>query len=94
MGLLNLSYENNTLGIDLLKETRPYIYFNADDKYGVINNDWFLVVRNDGSKSLFKYRFGDTQNYAEQNNDLVKLMNEYAQSNLQTFQYLLRYNKL
>lgn len=94
MGLLNFSYDNNTLGINLLKETRPYIYFNADDKYGVINNDWFLVVRNDGSKSLFKYRFGDTQNYAEQNSDMVKLMNEYAQSNLQTFQYLLRYNKL
>lgn len=26
MGLLNLPYTNNTLGIDLLKETRPYIF--------------------------------------------------------------------
>jgi phosphoglycerol transferase MdoB-like AlkP superfamily enzyme len=94
MGLLNLSYENNTLGIDLLKDSRPYIFFNADDKYGVINNEWFLVVRNDKSKSLYKYRNNDTQNYALKFPDIVKQMNEYAQSNLQTFQYLLRYNKL
>ena len=94
MGLLNLSYENFTLGIDLLNESRPYIYFGADDKYGVIDNDWFLIVRSDGSKSLYKYKDNDTQNYSEQNSALVNSMNLYAKSNLQTFQYLLKLNKL
>ena len=35
MGLLNFTYLNNTFGMDLLKAKRPFIYFSADDKYGV-----------------------------------------------------------
>jgi len=94
MGLLNLSYENNTLGIDLLNETRPYIYFSADDKYGVIDNEWFLIVRNDGSKSLYKYRDKNTYNFASEKTDIVERMNIYAKSNLQTFQFILKLNKM
>ncbi len=93
MGLLKIPYNNNTLGIDLLREIRPYIYFNADDKYGVIDNEWFLIVRNDGSKSLYKYKDFDKQNYADDNIDIVEKMNLYAKSNLQTFQYIFRTNK-
>lgn len=93
MGLLNLSYENNTLGIDLLNESRPYIFISADDKYGVLDDEWFLVVRSDKSKSLYKYRDRNTYNFADEKIDIVERMNVYAQSNLQTFQYLLRSNK-
>jgi phosphoglycerol transferase MdoB-like AlkP superfamily enzyme len=93
MGLLKLQYNNNTLGIDLLKESRPYIFFNADDKYGVIDTDWFLIVRDDKIKSLYKYRNSDTHNYAGERPDIVEKMNVYAQSNLQTFQYIIRSNK-
>jgi phosphoglycerol transferase MdoB-like AlkP superfamily enzyme len=93
MGLLNLSYENNTLGIDLLNESRPYIFITADDKYGVLDDEWFLVVRSDKSKSLYKYRDRNSYNFADEKKDVVERMNVYAQSNLQTFQYLLRSNK-
>jgi phosphoglycerol transferase MdoB-like AlkP superfamily enzyme len=93
MGLLNLSYENNSLGIDLLRESRPYIFFNADDKYGVVDNEWFLIVRNDGSKSLYRYRDKNTHNFADEKTGVVERMNVYAQSNLQTFQYLIKSNK-
>lgn len=93
MGLLKLQYSNNTLGIDLFKESRPYIFFNADDKYGVIDNDWFLIVRDDNTKSLYHYRNKDTHNYASQNSDIVEKMNVYARSNLQTFQYIIQNNK-
>jgi len=89
MGLLKLPYANNTLGIDLLSESRPYIFFNADDKYGVIDHNWLLVVKNDNTKGLYKYQSKDTQNYATKNIKQVELMNRYAQSNLQTFQYMI-----
>ncbi len=89
MGLLNQPYGNNTLGIDLLQESRPYIFFNADDKYGVINQDWLLIAKNDGSKKLYKYQNKDTHDYAKEQEEVVEKMNKYAESNLQTSQYII-----
>lgn len=88
MGLLGKSYINNTLGIDLLRETRPYMYFNVDDKYAVINQNWLVISKTDGSKGLYKYQSKDTRNYAEQYPDTLRKMDDYAKSNMQTFQYL------
>ena len=93
MGLLKLKYANNTLGIDLFKEKRPYIFFNGDDKYGVIDNEWFLIVNNTNAKGLYKYRDLDTYDYSGERSDVVEKMNEYAQSNLQAYQYVLITNK-
>ena len=93
MGLLKLPYINNTLGIDLFKEKRPYIFFNADDKYGVIDNEWFLIVKIDKSKGLYHYRSGDTHNYSNQRPDIVEKMDIYAKSNLQSYQYILKTKK-
>jgi phosphoglycerol transferase MdoB-like AlkP superfamily enzyme len=93
MGLLKIPYENNTLGIDLFRENRDYIYFNADDKYGVIDDKWFLIVHEDRSKRLYQYRNRDIHNYANEMKDVVVQMDTYAKSNLQTFQYILKSNK-
>ena len=93
MDLLKIKYTNNTLGIDLFTESRPYIFCNADDKYGVFDNDWFLIVRNDNSMSLYKYREKDLHNYAAEKPGIADKMNLYAQSNLQAFQYILTNRK-
>lgn len=93
MGLLKINYGNNTLGIDLFREKRPYIFFNADDKYGVIDDEWFLIVNNDKSLGLYKYRNSDTFDYSKKMPEIVEKMNTYAKSNLQSFQYVLTNNK-
>lgn len=93
MGLLKLKYSNNTLGIDLLHENRPYIYFGGDDKYGVVDKEWYLIVKDDGTESLYKYRDADTYNYIGDCKSIADSMNKYAKSNLQTFQYILNTNK-
>ena len=93
MGLLNLPYTNNTLGINLFEENRPYIFFNGDDKYGVIDHEWLLVRRHDKSVSLYKYMDKDTHNYADENPEIVAAMKLYAESNLQAFQYVINTNK-
>ena len=89
MGLLKQPYANNTLGIDLLNESRPYIFFNADDKYGVIDQNWLLIVKTDGSKGLYKYQTKDTHNYITEYKEQAEKMNTYAKSNLQTCQYMI-----
>jgi phosphoglycerol transferase MdoB-like AlkP superfamily enzyme len=92
MGILNQPYINNTLGIDLCRENRPFIFFNHEDKFGVIDQEHLLILKNDGSKSLYEYRNKDKRNYKEENQDLIREMEEYTFSNLQVFQYLMQNN--
>jgi phosphoglycerol transferase MdoB-like AlkP superfamily enzyme len=90
MGLLNIPYQNTTLGIDILKESRPYSIFNGDDKYGIINDKWFLMVRDDKSSHLYQYQSKDPKDYAKKHPEIVTKMNDYAKSNLQAYQYYLK----
>jgi phosphoglycerol transferase MdoB-like AlkP superfamily enzyme len=93
MGILNQPYINNTLGIDLLSETRPYIYFNHEDKFGVIDQDYLLILKQDGEKALYKYRDKDKKDYKDEQPQLVNEMEEYTISNLQVFQFLMQSDK-
>jgi len=93
MGFLNQPYTNTTLGIDLNKETRPYIFINSDDKYGVLNRELFLIVRNDGSSNLYKYQNNNKTDFSKELKNEASQMNEYARSNLQVFQHILKRRK-
>jgi len=92
MGLLRQSYLNNTLGIDLLKEKRPYIFINDEDKFGVLDSTYLLIVKNDNTTGLFRYRDGDKTDYKTSYPALAKEMGIYARSNLQVFQ-MMKQNK-
>jgi phosphoglycerol transferase MdoB-like AlkP superfamily enzyme len=94
MGLLKQSYVNNTLGIDLLKEKRPYIFINDDDQYGVLDNEHLLIVKDKSPSYLFKYQKDDKTDYYKNDSILAKKMDLYAKSNLQYFQYISLKNKI
>ena len=94
MGLLNIPYVNNTLGMDLLKESRPFIYFCADNKLGCLSDEYFLVLRENGGESLYAYKNRDTQNYSETKKQLAKEMKDYLYSMLQTSQWLIKNRKV
>lgn len=89
MGIINIPYVNNTLGVDLLKHNREYMYMCSDNKFGVINNEYFLVVEKD-NRGLYKYRDGDLKNYATENRDLVDKMEKYGKANMQAAQYIIK----
>lgn len=61
MGLLQLNYVNNTLGIDLLKQQRKYIYFLSDEHLGCADKEYFYCY-NINSKQEFLYKIGNTVN--------------------------------
>ena len=46
MHLLGFEYINNTLGIDLLSEKRPYAYFTADKILGIVDSVHFYYKMN------------------------------------------------
>ena len=93
MGILGLPYVNNTLGVDLLNENRPYTIIDTDEKIGVLDNEFLLVIKQDQSMSLFKYKNLDKTNYVHEYYERTKQMEMYAKSNMQVFQYLLLNNK-
>ncbi|MBK6966255.1 MAG: LTA synthase family protein [Bacteroidales bacterium] len=88
MGILKQPWINNTSGIDLLKDERPYIMVNSIDSYGVIGKEFFLIVKHDGSSKLFRYRNGSMKDYTLQYPEIKRQMDEYARCNLQVFQYI------
>jgi hypothetical protein len=54
MGLLGSSYTNRSMGVDLLQNKRPCIYFANDTQLGCINDDFFYM-RNLTSNQDFLY---------------------------------------
>lgn len=65
MGLLDRTYNNETFGIDLFKETHPFVAFTADDKSGCVNNEGFYYYkfRDMDYSKLRKYKSLDSTNY-------------------------------
>ena len=88
MGALNQPYINATLGIDLLKEQRPYIFINGEDKLAVLDTTFLLIYKNDESYKLHKYRELDQKDYADDFPEKVTEMLDYMKANLQTYQYI------
>jgi phosphoglycerol transferase MdoB-like AlkP superfamily enzyme len=89
MGLLNQSYLNNTLGVDLLSENRPYAILNDDDKIGVLDSEYLLIIKPGEASKLYHYTNLDRTNYARNYPDKVKDMEFYARSQMQVFQDML-----
>lgn len=94
MGVLNVSYLNNSLGIDLLRETRPFIYFCSDDKIGCLNQEYFLVIRGSGFQSLYRFARGDPRDYSPQDQPMAGRMRSYCLSMLQTARWMVENRKV
>ena len=94
MHLLQLPYVNNTMGIDLLSERRPLMYFSADQKHGVISDSLFLIIsKNDDVEGLFRYRTNDTTNYFNAYKETANEMKKYAAAHFQISQFIVSQGK-
>ncbi|MFV0418692.1 MAG: LTA synthase family protein [Dysgonomonas sp.] len=91
MGLLNIEYENNSLGIDLLKEKRPYAVFTTDEKLGCINEE-YLYCYNTLSKQevMYDYKKNNITNLATFNKHAFDSIRNYAAATVQATNYLLK----
>jgi phosphoglycerol transferase MdoB-like AlkP superfamily enzyme len=94
MGLLNISYINNTFGIDLLRETRPYVFFNSDETSGCLDETHLLVLNQDGQKSLFDYKHVDNIDQCSTQPILADSMSMYVRSMYQTAQWMIKHRKV
>lgn len=88
-GLLDYSYTNNSLGVDLFKHKRKYGYFSADNKLGIINEKHFLIYRSKKNISMYDYRAKSITDVYLDNLAEADSMKNYAFSMLQSAQYLI-----
>jgi len=93
MGMLEMPYVNNTFGIDLFREKRPFAYAFADDKYAVLNQEYMYVSRENGITSLYHYRSGNLKDHSAAMPELTKEMKEYGESTFQAAQWLRKNGK-
>lgn len=90
MGMVNLPYNNNTFGIDLRHYRRPFAFFSADDKIGVLDGQWFYVYRvHEGHESMYRYIENDPVDRIEEQNYRAKQMQRYAFAMIQHSQTML-----
>ena len=88
MGILGKSFINNTIGIDLLREERQYVYFMGDDKYGVLDDEWLLINKpSEEQTGLFRYKEKDKKNYLSEYPEVAEEMKKYAESSWQVSEY-------
>ena len=90
MDLLNISFVNNTLGVDLLKFKRPMTFASGDTEYCVIDDEWYMIGSKNKPSQLYHYRNLDMKNYAEEKSEIVEKMKNYGESNFQAFQYIYK----
>ena len=89
--LLPISYYNSGMGVDLFDSPRDQIFFSADNKFGVINKDFYMINEND-QLSLYDYKAKNKQNLYETNISTAKSMDQFAKSYMQVFQYMLSHD--
>ena len=94
LGLLNQSYMNNTLGIDLFKQKRPYMFFSSDDSVGAIDSSFFYSNNIKTSiEGLFDYRNNNPENMIDAYRTRADSMRSYSASMLRVSEYMIK-NKL
>lgn len=91
-GVLNLSFNNTTFGIDLMKEIHPFVFFTADDKIGCVSDDgyFFYELITQKSKALKKYIQLDQSDYYMSHKSKADSLEKAAKQMLDAAEYFIR----
>ncbi len=87
-GLLGLSYINNTMGVDLLHHSRPYICFSQDSRLCAADTQNLYIWQNKGTECLYKLD-NNASPIALTGNKRADSMKQFAFSMLQATQWLI-----
>lgn len=92
-GMLGLSYINNSMGIDLLREHRPFTAFSADDKAAVTDNKYIYVWHRDGRENMFVLGKSFTEDILSEQRVKADSMKHYLLGVTQAAQWMLANGK-
>ena len=94
LGMLRINYIQNNLGIDLLKEERPCMFFKADNLIGARDSVNMFIYSPD-SQQEFKYKLEEGKLHAATGTDEEAFRNlkDYCFSMLQSTESLVKEHK-
>ncbi len=90
MGMLGYEYINNTMGIDLFRETHTMLCFTSDNAFCCLDSSDYYVCRKNGVESLYHFREHSQQDYFSENLQKSTLMKNYSCSMIQTAQAIIK----
>ncbi|HET6227488.1 MAG TPA: sulfatase-like hydrolase/transferase, partial [Bacteroidia bacterium] len=94
LSLLQVPFKNTSMGIDLLHETRPYMYFTADSKIGAIDNDFYYFdLLEEQKELLYQYKDLNTKNYRDIYKSKADSMKAYSSHMIRMANHVVK-NKL
>lgn len=88
-GMIESQPENHTLGIDLQRYRRPYAYFSADDKIGVVSASGLFYLWRVKEERESLYRLGSPEDILSEMPDSAAAMRRYAFGMVQKSQQML-----
>ncbi|MDL2315147.1 sulfatase-like hydrolase/transferase [Bacteroidales bacterium OttesenSCG-928-C19] len=94
MGLLGLEYRNNTFGVDIIAEERPYMFFSSDNSFECIDHEWYYVNRIGGHESLYRHIDKNGVDLIKSYPEIAEAMKRYAASMIQGTQYMIKKGKV
>lgn len=89
LSMLDKSYKNETMGMNLLGKSREYAYFSTKDEVVVMDSSYQYVFRLKGKESLYKMNEEKRVNYILLYPEIAQQMKTYGLSMLQNAQYRL-----
>lgn len=95
IALLGLENNDRMLGIDLTTHSRPYAFFSADDKIGVVDGELFYLYRTKTQEaSLYRYKENSMENLLDRYPERAEQMRCYAFGLTQSSQRMLSENTI
>lgn len=92
--LLGLANNGRMLGIDLSTHSRPYAFFSADDKIGVVDGELFYLYRvKTQNASLYRYKENSKQDLLDRYPERAEAMRRHAFGLTQASQRMLLNNE-
>lgn len=94
LSFLKIPFKNTCMGIDLLHEKRPYMYFTADSKIASISEDfYYFELLNEQKEFLYHFKNLDTKNFITDHRTKADSMKQYALQMIRAANYVIK-NKL
>jgi phosphoglycerol transferase MdoB-like AlkP superfamily enzyme len=91
LSFLKIPFKNTSMGIDLMHEKRPWMYFTADSKIGAINEKFYYFDLLDEQKEmLYQFKDLDTENYIDDYKTKADSMKKYAVDMIRAADHIIK----
>ena len=91
LGVMNAPYTNNSLGIDIFRHKRPYMFFVSDNRLGCIDKNYFYVHNLSASADiLYSVHDASHENIIRKEPQTAQKMKTYGVSMMIVADYLIK----